>query len=555
MRPRPAKGIAWAVYDLEWDPTSLEVLLAGARDADGYRAFASVGALLEWATRPEYADRWLFAHAGGSYDVAFLIVHIVDKTDWRAEVCYSGSAAVSVTVWREGRKYHFGDSFMLLKGKLAKIGEIIGLPKFDMASALAGTRAELERYNERDCEIVWLALHRLSADLEALGGALRPTLPSCAIALLRARFLGETLRTSKSANALGREAYYASRVDVIRDSCESAIYVDRNSSFPASAIEGPLPGAVRRVSSRWDGSELALVECTVSVPASEQLPPLPYRHDGAIYHPTGSWSGWYCGTDLHWLEECGGTVERVRKAIHFEPWDDFGHMMRALYQYRLERRAAGDPVGDYSAKILLNGAYGKLGESPEKERALVRPEKLPRDAWPIAHAVWGVDETAELEHEHVPAAVTITARSRVALGRAMRREGAHRVYYCDTDAFIVDELTGSVELGEALGQWKVEARIRNGVFLAPKLYALETDSGEKKVRGKGFPRLDWAAFCRLQSGEKARFETFSRVRTVLATGKVANGVAWKGAPLEGRPKRCPIGGGYTRPWSVDELAS
>ena len=552
MRPRAAKGITWGVYDLEWVPDTLEILLAGARDASGYQAFPDVASFLAWATRPEYEGRWLFAHAGGSYDVAFLLRYIVDNTEWRGEVAFSGSSAIAVTALVDGRKYHFGDSFALLKGKLARIGEIIGLPKLDMGSALAGSRAELVTYNERDCEIVWRALGRLEQDLEELGGALRPTLPSCGIALLRARFLLRELRTSPSINATARLAYYSSRVEPFRASCGRARYVDLNSSFPASAVESPLPGELTRCSARWDGSELALVECDVSVPRDEALPPLPLRRDGSVYHPVGSWSGWYSGTDLQWLEECGGKIERVRRAMHFEPWGAFGDMMRALYDYRMARRAAGDEVGDYTAKILLNGSYGKLAESPIKERALIRPEKLSPEAWRIAHGIWGEEERVELEHEHVMAAVTIVARSRRALGRALRGEGADHVYYCDTDSIVTDGPC-AMTIGDGLGQWKVEAEIEEGRFAAPKLYALNVDNNWK-VRGKGFPRLDYQGFCALMAGEKVQHEAFRRVKSVLRKGGVALETVAKAATLETRPKRAPLPGGRTRPWHVDELA-
>lgn len=551
MKPRSYESIAWGVYDLEWEPDTLEILLCGARDARGYHAFSDVASFLEWATRPEYDGRWLFAHAGGSYDVAFLLAWIVDNTTWRGEVCLANSVAIAVTVHIGGRKYHFGDSFALLKGKLARIGEIIGLPKLDMGSALAGSRADLERYNERDCEIVWRAMGRLERDLEGLGGALRPTLPSCGIALLRSRFLQEELRTSASINATARLAYYSSRVEPFRATCGRARYVDLNSSFPASAVEGPLPGELSRCSSRWDGSELALVECTVHVPTSEPLPPLPLRHEGSVYHPVGSWSGWYSGTDLQWLEECGGKIERVRRAMHFEPWEAFSNMMRELYSYRMARRAAGDDVGDYTAKILLNGSYGKLAESPIKERALIRPEKLSPQAWRIAHGVWGEEETVKLEHEHVMAAVTIVARSRRALGRALRGEGVEHVYYCDTDSIVTDGPC-AMTIGDGLGQWKLEAEIEEGRFAAPKLYAINVES-KWKVRGKGFPRLDYEGFCALMAGEKARHEAFRRVKTVLRTGKPALEIVTKAATMTSRPKRAPLGEGRTRPWHVDEL--
>jgi hypothetical protein len=109
-RPKSIAPKVWAVYDLEWHPDSARLLMASVRDESGHTTWgkrgekpdAIVKGFLEHVTAPEHAGRWLFAHAGGLTDVNFLIAWIVRNTDWKVEAGFSGSSAVSVTVWREG---------------------------------------------------------------------------------------------------------------------------------------------------------------------------------------------------------------------------------------------------------------------------------------------------------------------------------------------------------------------------------------------------------------------------------------------------------------------
>ena len=552
----------FGVYDLEWHRESLKVTHAGVRDESGYRCHRTMEDMLQDCLT---CGGWWFAHAGGSYDIVQLFPQILSHRDWQVTAAFSGVAAVIVRIkTKDGREAMFGDSAMLLKARLAEIGKIVGLAKGDLQEAEEGGWEEVRDYNERDCEILYVALNQFQDRLRDLGGELRPTLASCAMAVFRASYLSRDLKTSPTANRFAREAYTASRVEIFRGECQKANYFDINSSFPYS-MTFACPGEITRVGKRWTGHELAIVQATVRVPES-YLPPLPLRVDGAIYHPTGTWTNWYSGVDLIEATAAGAKVEKVHRAIHFAEWGDLSAFVRDLYDRRLQAKKAGNKMDDMTYKILANASYGKLAENPQKQELQVRPPKRPKDpgARLVMPGVWSVPVRRIIPHEHVPAPVIITARSRHLLRKGLLKALEQgEVYYCDTDSVICQ---GELPTGDKLGQWKLEAKILGGQFLAPKLYSVTKDLPEgvhgprlMDVRAKGFRGATWREFVKLACSETVQVERFSRVRGMLAEGGRTGEVApsrglvekrWLGTT---RPKRAPDGENNTRPWTLKEL--
>lgn len=580
-RPKSIAPKVWAVYDLEWHPDSARLLMASVRDESGHTTWGKRGekpdnivkGFLEHVTAPEHEGRWLFAHAGGLTDVNFLIAWIVRNTDWKVEAGFSGSSAVSVTVWREGRKYHFGDSLWLMRDSLANLAKLVGMRKGangDVAGFVRecaeGSRswAELEDYNRHDNEILWCALGALENIIRDMGGELRCTLASTALLLFRSRYLTDGLETLTAANRYARHAYKSSRVERFRHYCESGHYYDVNSSFPHS-MTFPVPGACLGQRRRWSGSELAIVKAKVRVP-DMYIPPLPWRAKGGVYHPTGTWVGHFTGVDLLEAEAAGARIVKVLESVEFEPWGgSAGSPLRSyvldLYERRKKAKADGQALLSYVFKILLNSLYGKLGEQPEKDGIVVRPEKMPRNGEMLMPGVWRVSKFAHVAHEHVAAPAVITARSRHLLRRAWQRavDSGFLLWYGDTDSMVTDAPPEVIGDSGELGELKYEGPIREATFLAPKVYDY-SDADGHHVKAKGFGRLDGAAFDRIACGGAAETRGFTRLRGMLrgmGKGDLDGPVNTSGHKrLVGKvlEKRCDLGGGRdSRAWSVAEL--
>jgi len=179
------------------------------------------------------------------------------------------------------------------------------------------------------------------------------------------------------------------------------------------------------------------------------------------------------------------------------------------------------------------------------------------------------EDTKPLRHVHVPISAYVTAFSRKLLYDYLSK--CERIYYCDTDS-VVCSMNDKLPTGEEVGQLKMEYVIRSGTFAAPKLYMLQAIEPPKDgpvslalasadpmkdktvVRSKGFSSLDGSTYLQLCQGEAITLTRMSGIRENLRKGdttpreiRIAKMARFK------RTKRADVGGGETRPWTIEEL--
>jgi hypothetical protein len=102
---------------------------------------------------------------------------------------------------------------------------------------------------------------------------------------------------------------------------------------------------------------------------------------------------------------------------------------------------------------------------------------------------------------------------------------------------------------------KHEYTVRNGTFLAPKLYSFEKSTGERIVRAKGFSRIDYEGFCKLAEGKDFVIRRMARIRESLSNDGT---ITPKDIEIKKRiyltnTKRCFLPSGDSRPWTIKEL--
>jgi len=213
----------------------MKIRLAGVFDGNRYRCYATVENFLANELTSKNRGKWFYAHAGGLADFQF-VLEILMKRGYRIKASTSGSSLIIVHVMKGKNSWHFVDSLWLLKDKLRNIGKWIGIEKGNEDESEEfyrdATIPELRKYNEIDCIILFKAIQMFEETLLELGGQLKMTQASCAMELFRRRFLKRDIATSPLANLIAREAYFASRVEVLNRHCEDAWYYDVNSSFP-----------------------------------------------------------------------------------------------------------------------------------------------------------------------------------------------------------------------------------------------------------------------------------------------------------------------------------
>lgn len=574
----------FSVYDMEWVPGSYKLRVIGLYDGNRYRSFLGISDFLNSILVPRNHGRWFFAHAGGLADVQFVLDELGHNPNYQIDAAFSGASAIIVTVKRGRLRWHFIDSLWLFRNSLDEIAKSLGMEK--TGAAKLDTEEErrewyasvalpiLRDYNENDCQVLYRAISDFQVAVLEMGGQLQMTIASTSMHLFRRRYLRDVIYTSELVNQKAALSYVASRVEVFCADCIDSRFYDINSSFP-HAMTQTIPGSPIKQYAYLRESLLAddvplLAQATIHVPDT-YLPPLPYRHEGRVYFPTGTWSGYFTGPDLRLLLEEGGSILESREMILFEARHDLRDFAEDLYRKRNE---SDDEFHRYTYKIVLNSNYGKWAEGLEKERLHINPSREVIDRIEKRAAREGVNARSKymkrpgmwvepvirkfVPHRHVIVSSYITARARAALFRYMGQ--CNEIHYCDTDGFSTDT---RLETSKDLGGLKLEKIIDTAKFVAPKVYRIDGMIDGKKqtiVRAKGFSlpkEKDKAVktFERIAAGETIDITRMSRIKENIRDDDMSpkDRKVPKAILNVQRPKRYTYPSGETRPWTVDEI--
>lgn len=613
---KPRRFRNYLVYDLEWVPGKfdpdghMDVRLCGVYDGNRYRCYRSVEAFLQNELTHANRGKWFYAHAGGLADIQFVLEVMLAKKGYRIKASCSGSSLIIVHVSRGKHSWHFVDSFWLLQEKLSNIGKYVGIDKGMQMDPVCkddgwyATNAdgrpisgphptkweadkeqtkfleewyrsapleELRAYNEIDCVILYTAIRQFEDVLYQLGGQLKMTQASCAMELFRRRYLSRDINTHQWVNTNAREAYFASRVEVLAKECNDAWYYDVNSSFPY-AMTFPIPGDLMGTSSRMPDHGIFISRVKIEVPES-YLPPIPTRLNGRLFFPVGRWEGWLSSVDIELLQSEGGKILHHEESMLFEERLDCKDYAEHLYKLRAESTG----IMAFACKRLMNALYGKFAECEYKSSIEIDPPspKSEAEGWRMLFpGAFLVERKVPVPHMHVPISTHITAIARRTLYRYMGF--SPDLHYCDTDGF-----SSSVELKSVdgkLGYIKLEKMIKHGRFVTQKTYDLETHDGKHVVKAKGFRKMSPQEFGKMTAyldavddgsiesmsfSERAKllesteieYTRMARSRELFRNRKTRPQEMTIGKKLrtDTLSKRCFYPDGQSRPWTMDEL--
>lgn len=591
----------YVVYDLEWIPGTLQIRLVGVYCRNrGYRYYTSIEDFVAAELTHKNRGKWFYAHAGGLADFQFLLEHMATRQEFRLKAAFSGSSAIIVHVARGKNSFHFVDSLWLFRDTLRNIGKHVGISKGNADESVEfyseASVEELVEYNRIDCLILYTAIEQFESTLMELGGQLKMTIASCGMELFRRRFLKADIETSQSVNQIARNAYFASRVEVITTHCDAAYYYDVNSSFPYSMTQ-PLPGEMQGTSRRLPDKGIYIADVDVTIPDT-YFPSLPVRYEQRLFFPTGRFRNWYSNVDIELLLKTGGKINRVYEAIRFEDNTDLKEYVETLYNLR--KNAVGFEKIVY--KYLMNCVYGKFAEIDVKSQMVINPKTRPPIEDMVSPGIFVSDKVVPIPHMHVPISVHITAIARKTLYDYMSQSS--ELHYCDTDGF---STTNRFQDGNELGQIKLEKMIYEGRFVAAKVYKLDgvkaewpeshyrleegvsgplRHIGNDGVRAKGFSKMTVEKFDRLSKNvrldathalndesvlatmtleelERARRDeeiAYTRMRRIkeVVRGAGVTGVHPREDEIKKKlrnpiPKRFFYPDGHSRPWHISEL--
>lgn len=451
-----------------------------------------VGPFLEWlAARGPRCTAW--AH-NTQYDLGNIFPDDLDKLD----VTMVGGRLVSAR-WENCR---FLDTANIFPMPLKKLGKAVGIEKGDLDE-------ESEAYVWRDVEITRAAVLLAESMCNEHGAEMASTLGGLAVKFWQA-LGGFNWPCSLGA---AREAYFGGRVEVFAPQMEGNLYyTDINSLYP-SVMTGLFPSG----EDLWFGLEnrdraesvlldpgtgcWGIAHVCLDIPVMD-VAPLPVRHDsGAVYYPVGKVEGWW-------------TVQEIRRALAKGArflWMDCAHGSMEAEAYYADftrtfyalRKTESDPGRNLMLKLLMNNLYGQLGMSGEVTRSLSLAKHAVRTkdgGWACTRegVPYGKKLLAEVQmplagHVNWLHAAYVTSMARLALQEYLDAIPARDLAYCDTDSVIFRADAIPFQIGEELGQMKLEHRLTHVACRSPKMYRTRSDKGKIETKVKGVPRRDGLA--------------------------------------------------------------
>lgn len=358
------------------------------------------------------------------------------------------------------------------------------------------------KYLRRDCT----GLHEAISEFFELYGV-NMTLASAAFKFMEKTFNVKAPSSNEQYDEKFRPFYFAGHVEFFGLGVFTGNYkiCDINSAFPAAMMHDHwfATSYISRDSVPTHNKERCFykVRC-VSNGA------LPYREEGGgVSFPrdkekrTFYATGWelFAGIELK-------LVSRVEYLEIYQPTqcENFGPYIK--YFYEKKKNAETEAERNF-AKLFLNAYYGRLALNPREFRDVkITPYgDIPA---PEKKKIGDKEITIQWEHSYdaqdgaqisfwqrpsnhgekplrfynVSTAASITGWVRAFLLRSIHK--CKGVLYCDTDSIIALD-TSALELGNELGQWKLEKEPDFVAIAGKKLYAARDKEGKWKTASKG----------------------------------------------------------------------
>lgn len=493
-----------AVIDAETDP-----FLAGRAPSPFLFGFFDGNRFLYW-WGPDCVERLVhflrqlpptvvYAHNGGKFDFMFLL----DALENPIQVIGGRIAKAKI-----GR-CELRDSWSILPFALDQFdkGEI-DYAKFE-SEVRDSHRSGILEYLQRDCRSLWTLVTAFRGRFGE-----RLTVGSSAIAELRSRHELET--GSLSHDRHFRQFYFGGRVQCFETGHLHGNWslLDVNSMYPYVMSERWHPHG--RNYSEFEHKDAIRFVVRGKYPwfgilRAPALGAFPVRDEktGKLEFPATGERRTFFITSHEWAAAryCGliDPSARFEKVWQCENRIRFDRFVKDLYEERIEHRNSGRRALELGAKFVLNSAYGKFAQNPEnfEEFHIRRPgDPVPHDdargggPWAI-HADYGASRGEIWSRPVQPdgrgffdvaTAASITGAARAVLMRAIH--AARRPLYCDTDSLVCEAPGPGMDLGDALGAWKIEATAGEAIIAARKLYSLWDGERCVKSSAKGIQKAE-----------------------------------------------------------------
>jgi len=442
----------------------------------------------------------------------------------------------------------FLDTLNWHKAGVEELGKIVNIQKLPHPEFLGKRkpennkeRVELINYNKQDCEITYRFSLWMQDQINSMGGELKITLASTSMDLWRRKYQSNVIVKEdfiiKDKDIKNKifNAYYGGRTECLkRGYFEDLYYYDFNSLYPSVMINKlPLPnsvtyhkkGSISDIYSKEGVSFVSIEHLT------DELPLLPYRHDGKLTFPTGKLKGWWTHLEIRKAIENGYLLHDVYETISYSiSFFPFRSYIENLYSLRLKAKEEKSST-QLIYKLLMNSLYGKFGERKhnvidhfdlsmmsQKEKDQLNSNHIKSVSFNEdgkGYATW--EEECNSAHVFPILPVYITAMGRIKLWEKARTLDP---IYMDTDSIVTKE---KLAYSNKLGDIDMEHYIDKAIFIKPKMYYF-IDGDKEVIRLKGVPHVTKKQFLEVLEGSKISYNKFVKLKEGIRRNLKVNSI-------------------------------
>lgn len=445
--------------------------LYGGPDGDEYHQFDTVDEVVSFL---ENLDHTVYAHNGGRFDYNYLRERA--NTDEPVSIIAGRLAKFRIGVCE------FRDSYNILPVPLKTFKkETVDYGIFEPEERVKPHNREIIcKYLRSDC----VYLHELITEHRKENGVSLTQAGASMRAWSKMSGIKPPRQSAGDFRTL-KEHYYGGRVQCFEQGSKSTRFVvlDINSAYPYAMLS-PHPFSTTPDVSDHLPPEGELHKCMIELTCVARGC-FPLRNEvGELYFPDDERQvRRYKITGYEFMMALKLNAIRnidIKSVYYFDEAITFEEFILTNWDRRAAAKKLGNKALDIIIKLLMNSLYGKFASDYEK----YQDYKLGHNDDRIAFAKelyemdarWGDDlwlfsrKIAEEKHRYFNVA---TAGSITGYVRAMLYEAQCQVsglIYCDTDS-IACETTGSLILGDGLGQWKNEGSFDHYAVAGKKMYA------------------------------------------------------------------------------------
>jgi hypothetical protein len=179
---------------------------------------------------------------------------------------------------------------------------------------------------------------------------------------------------------------------------------------------------------------------------------------------------------------------KYNKAIIFKEYIE--------YYYDIKRIAdqTGNKTLRLIAKLMLNALYGRFGMTERKTNCIIDTNDIINELQKKFKykELFSITENTSLinyednkirrREDNVCISSAIASYARISLHQFLVRDD---IVYTDTDSIVLENELDKEFISDKIGAFKLEYKIKEGYFISPKTYYIDTEDGRSIIKSKG----------------------------------------------------------------------